>query len=739
MMRKVLSIFFLLLGAVILCRAQESERRDTLTASRVTSEKHELDHSATQTGLQRIDASKINRGFALFNSPDIIKTLQTLPGVASGQELSAGLYVHGGDGSDNLFLLDGAPIYQCSHLIGLFSSFNSDVVENVDFYKSGFPARYGGKTSSVVDVRTRDGNFNRLKGTFALGLIDGRLQLEGPIGKKGNTSFNAALRRTWLDAVLAPVTAIANYREIREHGKDNATTASGHYDFSDFNARLTHKFAPDNVLRVNFYIGGDNAPVKGISRSSYKHDDGTVDKSSMAYKLSLYWGNVLTSVSWKKDLSPHFKQEILAWHTLNRGTIAVGIESDNNYSGTSDLISVEEAIKSRMHDAGLSARYDWLPTVRHHIRFGGVANYHSYHPYRYSKYRIKNSALDTLMNDGGGVMYRAWEGSLFAEDEYEALPWLKVNAGLRWSVFGGAGRTWNFVEPRLSLKAQLASAADLRLSWSEMNQYTHLISTSYMDLPTNTWLPSTSLIKPMHSKQLAGGLYWQALPSFKVSAEGWYRTMDHLYEYAGTNMLYPAVDNWEQDFTEGQGRSWGAELSLEYDTEKLSASAYYTLSWSLRKFDAVWTGWYPDRFDNRHKLNLLLNYRFGRGFELFSGWTWHSGNHITAATYRLYYDSDSKPVAGMEIYSAPNNLQLPPYHRLDLGFNFHRRTAKGREVTWNISVYNAYCRLNPMLGYVGEETVYNEEKGMYEDTGRMVGYYVGLIPIIPTLGYTLKF
>ena len=738
-MKRIGAFILLFLAFSPLCRGQVGERIDTLTAARVTTEKQEMDHNATQTGLQRIDASVIHRGFALFNSPDIIKTLQTLPGVASGQELSAGLYVHGGDGSDNLFLLDGAPVYQCSHLIGLLSSFNSDVIESVDFYKSGFPARYGGKTSSVVDVRTRDGDFNRLKGTFALGLIDGRLQLEGPIGKKGNTSFNAGLRRTWLDAVLSPVTAIANAREIRQHGRDNATTASGHYDFTDFNARLTHRFAPDNVLRFNFYAGGDNAPVKGVSRSTSRNDDGTVDKSSQTYKLSLYWGNILSSVSWKKDISPEFKQELMGWHTLNRGNISVGIESDNSYSGTKDLIGVEEAIKSVMHDAGVSARYDWMPSSRHHVRFGAVGNFHSYHPFRYSRTRLKSAALDTLMRDEGGVLYKAWEGSLFAEDEFDALGWLKVNAGLRWSFFGGPGKVWQFPEPRLSLKAQLAPAADFRLSWSEMNQYTHLISTTYMDLPTNTWLPSTALIKPMRSDQVAGGFYWQARQDLKVSVEGWYRTMDHLYEYAGTNMLYPAVDNWEQDFTEGRGKSWGAELSLEYETEKITASAYYTLAWSLREFAAIWTGWYPDRFDNRHKLNLLCNYRFGRGFELYAGWTFHSGNHITAATYRLYYDSDNKPVSGMEIYSAPNNLQLPAYHRLDLGFNFHRRRPKGREVTWNISVYNAYCRLNPMLGYVGEETVYNEEKGMYEETGRMVGYSVGLIPIIPTLGYTLKF
>lgn len=723
-MKKPFSILTLLLSAAVGASAQTPERVDTLSAATVTDRMQEIDHNSTQTGLQRLDASKINRGFALFNSPDVIKTIQNLPGVASGQELSAGLYVHGGDGSDNLFLLDGVPIYQCSHMIGLFSSFNSDVVDNVDFYKSGFPARYGGKTSSVVDVRTRDGDFNRLKGTFSLGLIDGRFQIEGPIGRKGNTSFNAGLRRTWLDVVLAPVTAIANYREIRKYGKENANTYNGHYDFSDFNARITHKFAPGNFLRVNFYAGGDNMPVK-------------VKSPEMSDKMSLYWGNILSSVSWDKDITPILKQELLAWHSLNRSNISIDIKQEDN--GDGEAIEVGEAVKSNVQDAGFSAKYDYIPSVLHHVRFGATGSFHRYRPLRYSKTHIVSAGLDTLMKDEGSSLYRAYEGNLYLEDEFDVLPWLKVNAGLRWSLFGGSGKTWTFLEPRFSMKAQLASAADFRLSWSEMNQFTHLIATTYIDLPTNTWLPSTAVIRPMHSSQFAGGFYWQATPFLKTSLEGWYRTMDHLYEYAGTNMIYPAVDNWEEDFTEGKGKSWGLELSLDYEDEKLSASAYYTLAWSRRRFDDIYFDWYPDRFDNRHKLNILVSYRFTRRFEGYAAWTYHSGNNITAATYRLRYDSEDKPLFGMEIYDAPNNLPLPAYHRLDVGLNFNRKTRKGRQVTWNISIYNAYCRLNPIFGYVGEESVYNEATGSYESTGRMVGYSVGLIPIIPTVGYTLKF
>ena len=217
---------------------------DTLDAARVTTDRLRQ-ALRTQTGLTKLDSKKLNSGFALFNSPDIIKTIQRLPGVASGTELLSGLYVHGGTGSDNLYLLDGVPLYSTSHLIGLFSSFNADVVEDVDFYKSGFPARYGGRLSSVVDVNTRPGNMYDWHGTFSLGLIDGRFQIDGPI-VKGKTSLNFGIRRTWLDTFTSPALAIVNRKEkIR-----NGATYKGNYAFWDANLGLTHIFSDKDRLQL---------------------------------------------------------------------------------------------------------------------------------------------------------------------------------------------------------------------------------------------------------------------------------------------------------------------------------------------------------------------------------------------------------------------------------------------------------------------------------------------------------
>lgn len=735
MNNRIISLLLaMLLCGNLVCKAQVIEKTDTLSAARVVSDKQEKRYNSTQTGLQSIDASRINRGFALFNSPDIIKTLQTLPGVAAGTELMSGLYVHGGDGSDNLFLLDGVPIYQVGHLIGMFSAFNSDVVDNLDFYKSGFPARYGGRASSVVDIKTRDGDFQNYHGTFSIGLIDGRMQFEGPIGKDGKTSFNVGLRRTWLDTVTSPLIAYINNREIKKYGSpDDFEKIRAHYAFTDFNTRVTHKFAEDNVLRFNFYIGGDNLPVKEKDR--YKRLEGDyVADSQDTWQMKLYWGNTLASLSWDYALAEDLDANFKAYWSHNKGNISFDIKEEDFVEKT--LIEVEEAVKADVYDSGVTADFDFTRYQGHHIRFGGAAAYHRYAPDRHNSYRIKIPPIDSTQKSSGKVLFQGAEGNLYAEDEMTFGPLFRVNAGLRLSLFGSAGKIWAIPEPRIAGKYQCGANTSIKLSYAEMSQYAHQISTSYMDLPTNTWMPSTAIIKPMRSRQVAGGVYSDFGRYLKGSLEGWYKTMDNLYEYIGTNMLYPAIDRWENEFTRGKGRSWGLEASLEYESEKLSAQAYYTLSWSQRRFDDIYFDWYADRNDNRHKITLQADYSFTPRFHMYAGWNYHTGNRVTAASYRMIIN---KAGDYDDIYSNPNNLKLPDYHRLDVGFNFTHKTKRDNEATWNLSVYNAYCRMNAIFGYITEEYKYDPVKGYDVPTGRMVGAATGLIPIIPTLGYTLKF
>ena len=690
------------------------EQRDTLDESVVTA-RVDPRRNSTQTGLKRIDSRDLNSGFALFSTPDLIKTLQMQPGVSSGTELLSGFYVHGGDGSDNLFLLDGVPIYQVSHLIGLFSSFNTDVVESLDFYKSGFPARYGSKMSSVVDVTTRDGDFHDYHGTFALGLIDGRFQLEGPLWK-GKTSFNVGLRRTWMETVTVPVFAMMN--RTNKPDRQNAR-----YAFSDLNARVTHKFSETNRLSANFYVGRDVVRYLSSNVSEAYDEYNNYIKEQSNVNISFGWGNILGSLNWSNDISDRLSMRNIVYYSGSNSSLEFSFEevdADNN------MIKNGEYNTSDVHNIGIKS--DWFHdlTPKQKLRYGGTFQYHIYAPDATDKTDIFYDGISlTIPAYADSLEYGTIEASLYAEDEIAVTDRFSLNAGLRYTLYSASGKTWHSLEPRLAMKYTLNDRLTAKASYTEMSQPTHLISSVYIDLPTNSWLPSTSEIRPSRSREVAGGLYSELGHHLHLNVEGWYKHMYNLLEYAGSYNVFPPLTGWESSYRTGMGRSWGAELDFGFDNGRTEANIYYTLSWSQRKFDDFYHSWYQDRNDNRHKLTLMARHKFGKRFELYGAWNYHSGGRVTIATHEMGPE-------GTEIYTVPNNVKLPDYHRLDLGFNFKKNTKRGNLSIWNLSVYNAYCRANPITAFV---------EGKYLDQ-QVVSYYgmgVGIIPIIPTFSYTLKF
>lgn len=732
-------------GAAAQFMSDPPERQDTLDASRITADKQAMKHNSTQTGLVKLDSRKINPGFAVFGAPDLIKILQTLPGVASGTELMSGMYVHGGDGSDNLFLLDGVPLYQVSHLAGLFSSFNTDMIEDLDFYKSGFPARYGGRLSSVVDIRTKEGDFEKYHGNFSIGLIDGHAQVEGPLFK-GKTSFNVGLRRTWADVLTIPTIKYVNHKEAKHakaYGYD-PSVIDGHYEMRDFNVKLTHKFSERNRLTFNFYNGRDGLRISDTEPAEYnRYENGgryiydenwniigerkpiETHKGNDIIGGKMVWGNVTGSLNWKNELNGRLSSDITLFYTQSRSRIFVDIDTWGWENG--DVItSVEDENISKINDLGFNADFLWSPHKAHRIRFGANAQSHTYLPSRTTSTSIEmngKALMDT--SETQGMTFSGLEASLYVEDEMELTDILKANFGVRGSLYSSPGKVWHSIEPRAALKLQVSENVSIKASYAEMSQFSHLVACTYIDLPTNCWMPSTAKVAPLKSRQVAGGVYTFLTPELKLNIEGWYKTMDHLLEYSGTNMLFPALSSWEKDFSEGKGKSYGAEVELTYDTDRTSLAAYYTLSWSLRKFDDFFAEWYNDRNDNRHKLTLMGSYKFGKRFEAYASWNYHSGSRVTFPSHIGY---DGTKTYGQDIYNKPYNTKLPDYHRLDLGLNFKKTTKRGNLSTWNVSIYNAYCRLNPIMGYLD-----------WDDKGNYFGTYLGVVPIIPTVSYSLKF
>ena len=339
--------FLLSAALLLLCSlasGQIKTLQDSLDAARITAVREKMKNT-TQTGLMRLDAKELKSGVAVFGTPDVIKKLQLLPGVAAGNELMSGLYVHGGDGNDNLFLLDGIPLYNISHFGGLFSSFNTDVIDNLDFYKSGFPARYGSRLSSVVDVETREGDMQRYHGSFSLGLIDGRLQFEGPI-VKGKTSFNLGLRRSWMDLVTTPAIWYAN----RRNGDDQ--TVGGGYSMSDINARLTHRFAPGNTLNVCFYTGSDY--LRASQEEKQYDQEGHRGENLM--KIGVKWGSLTSSVSHQYELSKKLRMKNVLYYSQSTSNTAYEFRFWSWNEGE-QITSMEDANKAITLD-----KYQTKPT-----------------------------------------------------------------------------------------------------------------------------------------------------------------------------------------------------------------------------------------------------------------------------------------------------------------------------------------------------------------------------------------
>ena len=689
------------------------EQHDSIAESVITA-LIDPKRNSTQTGMKRIDTKALNSGFALFSTPDVIKTLQMMPGVASGTELLSGFYVHGGDGSDNLFLLDGVPIYQSSHLLGLFSAFNSDVISSMDFYKSGFPARYGSKLSSVVDITTKDGDFKEYHGLFSIGLLDGRFQLDGPIWKD-KTSFNIGLRRTWTETVTLPLLAYLNKQNSIYDEKSNFR-----YAFTDLNAKITHKFSDRSIISANFYTGNDVFKYMTDDASQYLVNGIEEDRREVL-DINLGWGNVVGSLNWNYEIADTISMANKLYYS---GSFSgFGYKEENTINDSYDMAGINYS--NRVHTIGLRSDFFHSLNSVHRLRYGATAQLHYYRPNYISQVEERDGKESFKYNPQvDSLKYNTVEASVYGEDEIAITDAFSVNAGLRYTLYHSSGKAWHSLEPRLAMKYSFNDHITAKASYTEMSQPSHLISSLYLDLPTNMWLPSTERIRPSRSREVAAGFYSDISPTVHINIEGWYKHMYNLIEYAGPYTVFPPLSDWERGFKSGQGRSWGAEFDFGYDNGKTQVNVYYTLSWSQRKFDDFYRGWYNDRNDNRHKITLMAKHKFSKRFELYGAWNYHSGNSVTLSSHQT--------PDGIDIYLKPNNVKLPDYHRLDVGMNFVKNTRRGNLAIWNLSIYNAYCRTNPIMAM--EEDKYLGDK--------VVAYYgtaMGIIPIVPTFSYTLKF
>ena len=703
------------------------ETNTTLDEVVVEASRSTVSARSPQMSVVELPVQQIKSIPTLFGEADVLKAIQLLPGVQNGSEGSAGMYVRGGGPDENLLLLDGVPVYNVNHMMGFFSVFNPDALKNVTLYKGSFPAHFGGRLSSVVDIRMKEGDMQKYHGNVSVGLISSKLNFEGPI-VKDKLSFNLSFRRTYSDLLMKPALWIAK-TQIEGVNKLNA----GYY-FYDLNAKLNWKISDKDRLYLSFYSGDDAVYLK-IKNKDYAYNDVQYQNYvNMDWK----WGNKVAALRWNHVMSQKLFMDASVNYTQYRHNLGMGITEENVYHYEQNEATVKDefsmAYKSGINDLTAKVDFDYTPLPNHEIRFGGSYTYHQFRPEVQSlKITDGDFNVDTIV---GSSNVFAHETALYAEDNMTLGDIFRVNAGVHYSTFTVEGKTYQSVQPRLSTSVMLASNLSLKAGYAYMTQYVHLLSNSSLSLPTDLWVPVTKNIVPMNAHQVSLGAFYELPRLFDISLEGYYKTMDNLLEYRDGASFFGSSETWENKVCLGKGWAYGVEFLVQRSFGKTTGWVGYTWAHAKRQFDregmTINEGKvFPAKYDRRHDLSITVQHKFNDRFDLSGTWVFSSGNCGTLGTqiYEGLPDWDYIPyIQALE----RNNFRMGNYHRLDISMNFHKQKKHGIR-TWNLSVYNAYNHNNPFLVY----TSY----GFDENTGqeKKVLMQASLFPIIPSVSYSFKF
>ncbi|WP_314696324.1 TonB-dependent receptor domain-containing protein, partial [Prevotella histicola] len=407
------------------------------------------------------------------------------------------------------------------------------------------------------------------------------------------------------------------------------------------------------------------------------------------------------------------------------------------------LAITSHGYRSSIDDLGYRAAFDFRPNPRHHIRFGHDYTYHRFQPQtnsRFDSYQGEGMAKTDTIASHSHNKNVAHQLTFYAEDEMMLNEKWSLNGGVNADIFSISGKTFSTLSPRLAMKFQPNDRLSFKASYTLMSQFVHKIANSFLDLPTDYWVPTTARLHPMRSWQVAAGAYMKPNKHWLLSLEGYYKRSSHILQYSSWVGLEPPAANWDYFVMEGEGRSYGVELDADYNISNLNLHGSYTLSWAEKKFDDFYDGWYYDKFDNRHKFTFTGRWNITKKIAAFAAWTFRTGNRMTIPTQ--YIGLPNVPDQSAEAlnftwnsdgglnfaYEKPNNIILPAYHRLDIGFDFRHTTKKGNERIWNLSFYNAYCHLNSMWVRV-----------KIDDKKQMKIKNMAFIPVIPSFSYTFKF
>lgn len=700
-----------------------------VTAQRVNS------RESSQMSAIEIPVEQIKSVPVLFGEADILKAIQLLPGVQSGNEGTGGMYVRGGGPDENLFLLDGIPLYNVNHLGGFFSAFNADAVKNVTLYKGSFPARFGGRLSSVLDVTTNNGNDKKVHGNASVGFISAKLNVEGPIVKE-KTTFCLSARRTYADFMLQPL--------VRKMATDidGKTKLTAGYYFYDLNGKLTHKFSDRSRLYAMFYMGDDDAYTRVRTQSSLSEDEYLDFRNN--------WGNTVGGIRWNYELTPKLFMNLSAAYTQYKNKMVVGIEKVTpRTDGSEQLSTVNGNYFSTVKDLTGRLDFNYQPNPDHNVQFGAYYTQHWFQPsvisgsidYFDSIQMNQSWQMDSTITED---TVPAGEMVAYIEDDWSINDFIKLNYGLHMSGFAVGKTLYPSVQPRVSGRVLLGENLSLKVGYAYMTQYLHLLSTTSISMPTDLWVPATERIKPMTAHQVAAGAFYTIPMVVDLSVEGYYKRMSNLIEYRDGATALGTSAGWEDLVCMGDGWTYGVEFLAQRSFGRLTGWLGYTWSRTTHLFDREGQELnggkpFPAKYDRRHDISIVLTYKFSDRFDVSATWVFCTGNTATLAMQKYPVASDnpddyenSRMSNTLSHVEGRNNFRMPNYHRADISVNFHRQfKRKNCHRTINLSVYNLYNQKNPYLTYTSSDYSYH-------------GYNRALVqlsifPILPSVAYTLYF
>lgn len=642
-----------------------------------------------KSGTTSLTTEQISKIPSLIGEADILKAFQLLPGIQGGSEGSVGLHVRGGSNDQNLYLLDGIPLYYVNHIGGISSVFDVSSVKSAVVYKGFFPASYGGRLSSVMDVVMKDGNVNETKKEISIGTLTSKFFIEGGLGKKKKTTYITSAR-------------ICNTGLITLF-KDN-----GAYFYYDLNSKFTHRINDKNKLYFTFYMGDDSYHEKDTE----KHGN-----TKSRYKNRTTFGNKTASVKWFHVFGADISSDLmLTYSKFNNST-----KTDNKYIDGDTKVHSKEDMYSTIKDLQLKGGLDYWRFKNHRLKAGFVSSLQSFRPQAFT---FKQKEADVNMDSTIRYKTTAWQNDMYIEDHWMINEKIKFYAGLRVSSFLQKEKDgYVNLEPRSSLTLYPFRKTSISFGYSKMSQYVHLLTNSDGGIPKDLWVPSTNKIAPEQSNQYEIEIK-QKLPSnYHLTFNLYYKRMYDLIEY----IYYVQANNpWEENVeVGGKGISKGIECTLSKETGMINGFFSYSWAKSTRRFEQINKGQsYPFKYDYPHQINILLNYTINDVVALTTTWSYHTGNAITMSfeKYQLQGNIVENDLKEIHIYAGRNAYRMPDYHRLDIGLN-----VKQKKGSWNFGVYNVYNRRNPYFYYF---TKVNNGYKLKQAT---------LFTFLPSVSYTCRF